>query len=365
MGQPPPAPVGPAPRRRGGFHPLRVRAVDPLCDDAVAISFEVPAELAETYAHRPGQSLTVRREVAGRQERRSYSICAPAGGPLRIGVRELPGGLLSGWLVRELRPGDALDVAPPTGRFVPDLTVPARHLLIGAGSGITPLLSIAASVLAADRVSTVALVNGNRTAQSIMFVDELADLKDAHPDRFHLVHVLSREAHDTDLLTGRLDPDRLRRLLPLVGGVEAIDEFWLCGPHGMVTGAIDLLTALGVHDGRIHRELFWVEPEPPPPVERVVVPQVGAEVTVQLDGRTSTVTVPAGVPILEAAQRVRPDLPFACRSGVCGTCRALVKSGEVRLRRNFALERNELEAGYVLTCQAECASPTVSISYDD
>jgi ring-1,2-phenylacetyl-CoA epoxidase subunit PaaE len=352
-------------RRRGGFHPLRVAAVEPVCADAAAISFEVPPDLADVYAHHPGQSLTVRREIAGRQERRSYSICAPAGAPPRIGVRELPGGALSGWLVHDLRPGDVLDVAPPTGRFVPRLDVAARHLLVGAGSGITPLLSIAASVLAADCRSTVALVYGNRTAQSIMFVDELADLKDRHPDRFQVVHVLSREAHDTELLTGRLDAVKLRELLPIVGGASGVDEWWLCGPHGMVTGAIALLRSMDVADEHIHRELFWVEPEPPPMLRREDVPASGATVTLQLDGRTSTVTVPGGITILEAAQRVRPDLPFACRSGVCGTCRALVKSGEVRLRRNFALERNELDAGYALTCQAECATDAVSISYDD
>lgn len=352
-------------RRRGGFHSLRVAAVLPLCEDAVAIRFEVPPDLAETFAHAPGQSLTVRAEVAGRQERRSYSICSPAGAPPTIGVRELPGGLLSGWLTRDVRQGDVISVAPPTGRFVPDLTRPARHALIGAGSGITPLLSIAQSVLSADVGSSVVLLYGNRTARSIMFVDELADLKDAHPDRLQIVHVLSREAHDTDLLTGRLSPEKLRDLLPVIGGHESVDEWWLCGPHEMVTGTIELLRSLGVEDAHIHRELFWVEPEPPPMLARATTAATGATVTLQLDGRTSTVTVPPGVPILEAAQRVRPDLPFACRSGVCGTCRALVKSGEVRLRRNFALEPAELESGYVLTCQAECVTDAISISYDD
>lgn len=352
-------------RRRGGFRPLPVARVDPLCEDAAAITFEVPEALADSYAHEPGQSVTLRRDTDGRQERRSYSICSPAGAPLRIGVRELPGGLLSGWLVNDVRPGDLIDVAPPTGRFVPDLQTPARHLLIGAGSGITPLLSIAGSVLAGNPRTSAGLIYGNRTSGSIMFVDEIADLKDSYPDRFELVHVLSREAHDTDLLTGRLDPDKLRSLLPLVGGHATVDEWWLCGPHLMVTGVIEGLHCLGVPDERIHRELFWVEPEPPPEVRHEEAPTRGAAVTLQLDGRTSTVTVPAGSTILEAAQRVRPDLPFACRSGVCGTCRALVKSGAVRLRRNFALETNELDAGYVLTCQSECQTDAVSVSYDD
>ena len=352
-------------RPRSGFAPLRVAAIDRLCDDAVAITFDVPDDLADRYRHAPGQAVTIRRDVDGRDERRSYSVCAPLGAQLRIGVRELPGGAVSSRLVHELRVGDRVEVSRPTGRFVPDLGEPGRHVLIGAGSGITPLLSIAASVLAADDTSTVALVYGNRRAGSIMFVDEIADLKDAHPARVEVMHLLSREAQEVELLSGRIDADRLRGLLALVGDAERIDHWWLCGPHEMVTSLTEAVAGWGVEPGRVHRELFWVEDDPPATVVHDEGPAVaGATVHVQLDGRRTTVTVPAGATILETAQRARPDLPFACKGGVCGTCRALVTSGVVRMRRNFALEDAELAAGYTLTCQAEPASDEVVVDYD-
>jgi ring-1,2-phenylacetyl-CoA epoxidase subunit PaaE len=356
-----------APSRPGGraertrFHPLPVAAVDRLTDDAVAVTFAVPDELHDTFRFAPGQSLTVRRGA----ERRSYSICAPAGEAPRIGVREVPGGAVSGWLVHEVRPGEVVDVQPPSGTFSPDLGTPGRHMLIAAGSGITPVLSIAGSVLAADDVSTVTLVYANRRSDTVMFADEVADLKDAHPARMQLVHVLSREPQEVELFSGRLDAERLRALLPAVVEVPDVDHWWLCGPFGMVSSAIDVLTELGVPRRRIHRELFFVEDTPPPELHHLEAPPgPGAEVTVVLDGRTSTVTVPPGTAVLDGAQRVRPDLPFACKGGVCGTCRAKLVDGEVVMRRNYALEEDELAAGYVLTCQALPASPTLTVDYD-
>ena len=344
---------------RTDFHPLTVAAVDPLTDDAAAVTFDVPAGLAETFAFAPGQSVTVRRG----DDRRSYSICAPAGRPPRIGVREVAGGAVSGWLVREVRPGDVIDVQAPAGSFTPDLSVPGHHVLIAAGSGITPVLSIAASLLAAG--SRVTLLYGNRRADSVMFADEVADLKDAHPDRMQLVHVLSREAQEVELYAGRLDPGKLRALLPVTVDVPAVSHWWMCGPFGMVTGALEVLAGLGVPRDRIHRELFYVEDEPPAEAQHAeAAAGPGAEVTVILDGRGTTVTIPPGVPILDGAQRVRADLPFACKGGVCGTCRAMVTDGKVSMRRNYALEDSELAAGYVLTCQSLPATETVTVDYD-
>jgi ring-1,2-phenylacetyl-CoA epoxidase subunit PaaE len=340
------------------FYPLTVAAVDRLTEDAAAITFEVPETLRGAFAHLPGQSLTVRRG----SERRSYSICAPAGRAPRIGVREVPDGVVSGWLVRQVRPGDVIDVQPPSGSFTPDLSAGGQHVLIAAGSGITPVLSIASSLLAAG--SRVALLYGNRRASTVMFADEVADLKDAYTDRMQLVHVLSREAREAALFSGRLDPDRLRRLLPVIADVPAVAGWWLCGPFGMVTGAIDVLTGLGVPRVRVHRELFYVEDEPPAEVRHAEQTGPGAEVTVILDGRRTTVTIPPGTPILDGAQRARADLPFACKGGVCGTCRALVADGMVRMRRNYALEDSELAAGYVLTCQSLPASDAVTVDYD-
>jgi ring-1,2-phenylacetyl-CoA epoxidase subunit PaaE len=349
---------------RRPFRELTVARVDRLCDDAVAVTFEVPAELAEEYRFRPGQSLTVRRVTDGRDERRSYSICASAGQPPRIGVREVPGGALSGWLVREVRPGDRIEVQPPSGTFTPDLSGPGRHVLIAAGSGITPVLSIAGSVLA-DAQSEATLLYGNRRADTVMFADEIADLKDTYPARLQLAHVLSREPQEVELFSGRLDADRLGRLLPALCDVAAIDHWWLCGPYGMVTDAMGVLAELGVPSGRVHRELFYVEDLPPEPEQHVEQPLTGGcEVTVVLDGRQTTTTIPADMPVLDGAQLARPDLPFACKGGVCGTCRARVVSGEVRMRRNFALEQSELDAGFVLTCQSLPVTEQLTVDYD-
>jgi ring-1,2-phenylacetyl-CoA epoxidase subunit PaaE len=350
--------------QRRQFRELTVARIDRLCDDAVAVTFEVPPELAQDYQFRPGQSLTLRRFAGDREERRSYSICAPAGQPLRIGVREVPGGAVSGWLVREVRPGDRIEVQPPSGAFTPDLRVAGRHVLIAAGSGITPVLSITASALQHPQAEAMVLY-GNRRADSVMFADEIADLKDSFPARLQLAHVLSREPQEVELFSGRMDAARLRRLLPALCAVDSIDHWWLCGPYGMVTDAMDVLAELGVPAGKVHRELFYVEEAPPEQERHEELPLTGGcEVTVVLDGRTSTTTIPAGTPVLDGAQLARPDLPFACKGGVCGTCRALLRSGEVRMRRNFALEQSELDAGFVLTCQSLPVSDQLTVDYD-
>ena len=347
------------------FHPLRVAAVDRLCDDAVAVTFDVPGELKDRYAFRPGQSLTVRHTGNGADERRTYSICAAAGAPPRIGVREVPGGLVSSWLVHGVHAGDEVEVAPPSGSFTPDLGTGGRHVLIAAGSGITPVLSIAASLLRHPDAH-VSILYGNRRAATVMFAEELADLKDRYPARLELVHLLSREPREVDLLTGRLDAEKLRTLLPLLIDVDAVDHWWLCGPFGMVTGATEVLGEYGVEPARIHRELFWVDEAPPEPVREERTPDgPSSEVTVVLDGRSTTVTVPEGDTVLEGAQRSRPDLPFACKGGVCGTCRARVVEGDVVMRRNFALEPAEVAAGFVLTCQSTPTSAKVIVDFDD
>jgi ring-1,2-phenylacetyl-CoA epoxidase subunit PaaE len=349
---------------RRQFRELTVARVDRLCADAAAVTFDVPSGLTDEYRFRPGQSLTLRRLVDGRDERRSYSICAPAGQPLRIGVREVPGGALSGWLVHEVQPGDRIEAQPPSGAFTPDLSVPGRHVLVAAGSGITPVLSITASALA-DTASEATLLYANRRADTVMFADEIADLKDSHPARLQLVHVLSREPQEVELFSGRLDAARLRRLLPALCDIKDVDHWWLCGPYGMVTDAVAVLTELGVPAGRVHRELFYVEEIPPEPEQHAEAPLTGGcQATIILDGRRTTTTIPADTPVLDGAQRARPDLPFACKGGVCGTCRARLVSGEVRMRRNFALEQAELDAGFVLTCQSLPVSDELTVDYD-
>ncbi|MFC5285974.1 1,2-phenylacetyl-CoA epoxidase subunit PaaE [Actinokineospora guangxiensis] len=350
---------------RRTFHTLPVAAVDRLCDDAVAVTFAVPDELRERFAFTAGQYLTLRQDVEGREERRSYSICAPAGAAPRIGVRRVDGGLFSAHLVDSLRAGDVLEVMAPLGSFSPDLATPGHHALIAAGSGITPVLSIAATVLA-DPDSRVTLLYGNRRSDTVMFAEELSDLKDRHRDRFQLVHVLSREPGDVELFSGRLDAARLAALLDAVVPSQDIDHWWLCGPFGLVTDASGVLAERGVPPERVHRELFYVD-EPPPEPKRADERRPdgpAAEVTVLLDGRETTLSLPYDEPILDGAQRVRADLPFACKGGVCGTCRAKVVVGEVAMRRNYALEQHEVDAGFVLTCQAVPTAEKVTVDFD-
>lgn len=343
-----------------GFATLTVSTVERLTDDAVAVSFAVPEEHRDEFAFRAGQSLTVKRG----DERRSYSICAAPGSPPRIGVREVEGGRVSSWLVHEVRPGDEVEVAPPSGRFTPGDTA-GRHVLIGAGSGITPLLSIAHAVLA-DPAGEVTVLYGNRRSDTVMFADELADLKDAHPARVELVHVLSREAREVELHTGRLDPERLRALLTSVLDPAGVRHWWLCGPYEMVTGLRHVLLDAGAARDTIHTELFFVEDTPPEQATHAEPTTTGptSRVTVVLDGRSVSLDLPRDVPVLDAAQRRRPDLPFACKGGVCGTCRAKITAGEVRMRRNFALEQSEVDAGFVLTCQSLPVTDVVTVDYD-
>ena len=346
-----------------GFHRLTVSGVERLCDDAVAVTFAVPAELRETFAFRPGQFLTLHREG----ERRSYSICAPVGAQPRVGVRRVDGGLFSEWLVDRLEPGDEIEVGPPAGTFTPELAAGTHHGLVAAGSGITPVLSIAASLLAAHPDTSVTLLYGNRRTDTVMFTEEIADLKNAYGPRLHLLHVLSREPTEADIVNGRLDADRLRTLLGALVDVEGVDHWWLCGPLGMTEDAVAVLGELGVDRKRVHRELFYVD-EPPPEVHRAeddaTATGEGSQVTVVLNGRSTELTVPRTVSVLDAAQKVRGDLPFACKGGVCGTCRARVTDGEVTMRRNFALEDEEVDAGFVLTCQTLPVSEKVTVDFD-
>jgi ring-1,2-phenylacetyl-CoA epoxidase subunit PaaE len=346
------------------FHPLKVADIARLCDDAVAVTFDVPPPLAADFDFRPGQSLTLRRSVDGRDERRSYSICAAAGAAPRVGVRLVPGGLFSSWLLNEVRPGDTIEVAPPSGSFTPDLTEGGHHVLIAAGSGITPVLSIVSSLLATPD-ATVTVVYGNRRTDTVMFADELADLKDRAPSRLELIHVLSREPREAELFTGRLDVPKLRQLFGTLIPVPEVDHWWLCGPFEMVTGARELLASLEVPQSRVHQELFYVD-TPPAPVAHVdpAVAGESSEVRVVLDGRSSSMTLPRSTSVLDGAQKFRPDLPFACKGGVCGTCRARVTEGEVDLRRNFALEKAEVAAGFVLTCQSYPVSETITVDFD-
>ena len=358
-------------RRQPSFHALRVADVERLTDEAVAITFDVPEHLTDDYAFTPGQHVTLRREIDGEEARRSYSICAPAGtGMLRVAVKRLDGGLFSEWATGELTAGESLDVATPGGRFgVPFVPGRARsYAAVAAGSGITPVLSMVATALAVEERSTFTLVYGNRTTASVMFLEELADLKDRYPDRLHVLHVLSREGHGSPLLSGRIDAGRLALLLERVIDAGGVDAWFLCGPQGMVDAAAAALADAGVEQAAVHHELFVVAGAGPSARRERAAPSPGAPtstVTAVLDGRSTVVEVDeSGDPVLDAVLRARPDAPFACRGGVCGTCRALVTVGSVDMEHDYALEKTEKEAGYVLTCQSHPTSPEVTVDFD-
>jgi len=348
------------------FHRLRVAAVDRLTDDSVALTFAVPPELRAEYRYLPGQHLALRRTVDGQEIRRTYSICSPAPdgeGPstLRVGVRLVEGGAFSTYALKEINLGDELEVMTPAGRFT---LQPAhgQYAAIVGGSGITPVLSIVSTLLAREPRARFCLIRSDRTAASTMFLEEVADLKDRYPDRFQLVTVLSREEQQAGLPSGRLDQERLTGLLPALLPVEQVDGWFLCGPYGLVEGAERTLRALGVPRARIHEEIFHVDASPAP--ARTATAPAHSTVTARLDGRGGTWPVQDGESLLDTVLRNRPDAPYACKGGVCGTCRAFLVSGEVRMDRNFALEAEETEAGYVLACQSHPLTEKVELDFD-
>ncbi|MFR9798374.1 2Fe-2S iron-sulfur cluster-binding protein [Streptomyces sp. MS06] len=349
------------------FHRLPVAAVDRLTEDSVALTLAVPEELRADYRHAPGQHLALRRVADGAEIRRTYSICSPApeagsDGPstLRVGVRLVDGGSFSTYALKELAAGDELEVMTPAGRFTLE-PAPGLFAAVVGGSGITPVLSIIATLLAREPKARFCLIRSDRTAASTMFLEEVADLKDRYPERLQLVTVLSREEQQAGLPSGRLDEERLTGLLPALLPVGEVTGWFLCGPFGLVQQAEQALRGLGVARSRIHEEVFHVDAAPPAPAPAAVA---HSAVTARLDGRGGTWPVQDGETLLETVLRNRPDAPYACKGGVCGTCRAFLVSGEVRMDRNFALEPEETEAGYVLACQSHPATETVELDFD-
>jgi ring-1,2-phenylacetyl-CoA epoxidase subunit PaaE len=353
---------------RHALHELEVAAVEPLTDDALAITFDVPEALRETFAFAAGQHVALARGDDETGARRSYSVCSPVGGPLRVAVKRIPGGAFSEWAHAGLRAGDRLQVLPPSGRFGPGPLDPARargYAAVAAGSGITPVLSIAASVLEREPGSSFTLLYGNRTVASIMFLEEVEALKNRFPDRFQLVHVLSREPREVPLLEGRIDGPKLAALLDAFADPARIDEWFLCGPLGMVEEARRTLGERGVPAAAIHRELFHAEEVAPVVRAPEADATGGAQVTVVLDGRTTELTVPRdGRSVLDAVLAVRRDAPYACKGGVCGTCRCRLVEGEVEIGQRYALEDDEIAAGVRLACQARPVSDRVVLDFD-
>ena len=346
------------------FHDLLVKRVSPEAGGAVAITFQIPPEQREVFAFEPGQFLTLRARIDGQDIRRTYSISSPrsrlrAAGELEVGIRPVPGGVFSNWAAGQVRAGDVMAAMPPEGRFTVRRPRAMHRVGFAAGSGITPVLSIAASTLEEQPQSKFSLIYGNRRMASVMFNEALQDLKDRYPDRFTMIHVLSRQAQEVDLLQGRIDGDKVKAIVAALLPAASMDEVFVCGPQAMP-------------ESRIHSERFTTSTEQAQRVQAAVdaagQTDSGASVVdfkVVLDGKAHEVPVRAGQLLLDAALEAGLDLPYSCKSGVCCTCRCKVLQGQVRMERNFTLQADEMAKGFVLSCQARALTPSVMLSYDE
>lgn len=356
------------------FHPLRVRSIEPDTQDAVIVSFDVPADLRDVFAFTQGQHLTLRTEIEGRDLRRSYSICSGVDDDaLRIGVRKVHGGAFSSWIHANLHEGDTIQVMAPQGRFfVPLDPTQSRHYVgIAAGSGITPILSILKTVLTREPRSTFTLIYGNRQLRSTMFKEEIEDLKNQFMSRLVLHYVFSGEHSDAELYQGRLNQDKIGEFLRTLVPASTIDHVFVCGPFQMNDDAEAALLAAGVPEDRIHIERFGVAKQAEGPVDAVeheAKPGDAevARIVIIRDGLQREIEFRKDQPsVLDCASAAGMEVPYSCTSGVCGTCRAKVLEGKVRMERNFALDKSEVEAGFVLTCQAHPLTERVVLSFDE
>jgi ring-1,2-phenylacetyl-CoA epoxidase subunit PaaE len=351
------------------FHALTIAQVRRETPDSISVRFEVPEEMRETFRYRAGQHLTLRADIAGKDMRRTYSLCtSPGQGEWRIAIKRMPHGVFSNWANDGLAAGQSLDVLPPMGRFVlPEIAEKAPHYVgIAGGSGITPVIAILKHVLETDGEGRFTLVYGNRNTPSILFLEELAGLKDRYLDRLAIYHVLEDEAGDIELFNGRLDREKCDAILDRLIAPEDVTAFFVCGPGPMMDAVEASLDAHGVARDRILIERFSTSP---PPEGAAETPKpAGAPVTkltVELDGRRTRVGFDSAQgTILESVQAAGLHAPYACRGGVCTTCRAKVLAGEVTMRKNYGLTEEEVAQGYVLTCQAVPQSEAVELSYD-
>jgi ring-1,2-phenylacetyl-CoA epoxidase subunit PaaE len=354
------------------FHNLTVKKVVRETDDCVSVTFSVPDNLQEIFRFKPGQSLTFRKSLAGEEVRRSYSICsAPADGVLRVAIKKVEGGLFSTWANEALKPGDVLEVMPPVGSFGTELHPENKkaYVAFAAGSGITPVLSIIKSALQTEPHSTFTLVYGNRTKGSIIFKEALEALKDQFIDRFRLIHILSRERSETDINSGRIDVPKLESLFQKLIDAQKVDDYFLCGPEEMIFCIKGFLEARGITKDHIHFELFTIPGQKASVVktEDKEVSNAGprAQVGVKLDGIMFDFELPfSGQSILDAALAQGADLPYACKGGVCCTCKARLTEGQVQMEVAWGLEQDEIDKGFILTCQSHPVTEKVVVDFD-
>lgn len=352
------------------FHSLRVASVRPETRDAVVVTFEVPDETRERFRYTPGQHLTLRTVHEGEELRRSYSICASAGEQqLRVAIKRVHDGLFSNWANEALQPGTVVDCMEPSGNFgiLAGDSTPRHHLAFAAGSGITPILSMVKTILAAEPHSRVTLIYGNRASSSVLFKDELSDLKDRYLARLNIIHILSREQQDLDLFNGRIDRDKCDALLKQWIDPAGIDAAYICGPQTMMEAVSASLRDSGVEKNRIRMELFdsglpKLPRQRPPSTVRGTAE---CTVTVIQDGRTRQFELQKNQKtLLDAALEQGVELPYSCKGGVCSTCRCKLVKGEVDMDANFALEDYEVARGYILTCQSFPVTDTLVIDFD-
>lgn len=355
------------------FHPLKIKARTEAADDAVCITFELPPQLRDSYAFEAGQHVAVRLPATGQDVRRTYSIVCPMGSAdLSIGVRVQQGGQVSPLLAQRLQVGETIEVLTPNGSFHTKIEPQRakRYVAFAAGSGITPVLSIAATVLASEPQSRFVLFYGNRTAASTMFLDEVMALKNGYPSRFSVHFLLSREPQEIDLFNGRLDAARIREFAGAIFDVAAVDEYFVCGPGSMVEDVSQALRELGA-TGKIHTELFTTAGNPIGEIHAAAPAsaevQDSTQVAIVMDGRRRSFNMGTNgdESVLDAAARAGFDLPYSCRAGVCSTCRTKLTRGQVRMDQNLALEDWEVEAGYILCCQAHPTTADIEITYDE
>lgn len=354
------------------FHTLQVKKVQQETDDCVSISFIVPEELKDTFAFRHGQNLTLRKQFNGEEARRSYSICtSPSDNELKVAVKRVDGGLFSTWANTELKAGDFLDVMPPTGKFNTELNPDQKknYVAFTAGSGITPILSIIKTTLLTEPQSTFTLVYGNRSKASIIFKEELEALKDKFLQRFRLYHVLSREKTDVAVNYGRIDAEKCALYFDKLIDITKCDEFFLCGPEQMIFSVRDFLQQQGVPREHIHFELFTVPGQKKSTVDTSKDEKKASgptsKVSVKLDGIQFDFDLPFdGQSVLDAALKQGADLPYACKGGVCCTCKARLLEGEVEMDENWGLEPDEVAAGFILTCQSHPRTEKIVVDFD-
>jgi len=352
------------------FHSLRVAQIVPETAEANSIRFEIPAELRDRFAFRAGQHLTLRAIINGEEVRRNYSLCtAPAENDWMVTVKRIGGGLFSNWIGDHLKPGETIDVMPPHGSFTCEFdALKSRHLVgIAGGSGITPVMSLVRTLMREEPQSRFTLLYGNRDSSSIIFLEALAGLKDKHLGRLELYHFLDAEEQDIELFNGMLNRERLEEAITaLVPDAPAVDGWFICGPGPMMDAAEGALLDRNIPKERIHIERFTADRPPESVAQEIAQLQTQAEgvtVAVTLDGRTRRVPFAQGN-ILDSARAAGLPAPFACKAGVCATCRARVTKGKVEMAARYGLTDEEVADGYVLTCQSVPLGDGVAVDYD-